>query len=42
MRKANISASEALERRSCGVMVVALGAAPASKGNEEIEDKAFI
>jgi hypothetical protein len=43
MRKAKISASDALERRSCGVMVVELGEAPASGDRlEEVEDKAII
>jgi hypothetical protein len=42
MRKAKIIASDALERRSCGVMVVEGGAEPASADSLEGEDKAVI
>ena len=42
MRKAKINASELLARRSCGVMVVELGATPAAGIGIEEEDKAVI
>jgi hypothetical protein len=42
MRKAKIIASDALDRRSCAVMVVEVVAAPASAGSLEGEDKAVI
>jgi hypothetical protein len=40
MRKAKINASDALDRRSCGVMAVELGAASAAGIGIEEEDKA--
>jgi hypothetical protein len=42
MRKAKISASDALERRSCDVMVVEVDAESACADGLESEDKAFI